>query len=409
MIRKIVTILGTVGIVFAGVLLIGFMGAMRPKIETKEPVATPAAVFFEVAKAEPVQLVVRAQGEVKARTDITLTAEVGGKIVSTSNAFVDGGAFDEGDLLVKIEDADYKVAVTAARARLAQSQEALSREQAEADLAAREYANLGRNEEPSELALRKPQLAQARAAYEAASADLRAAQLNLQRTELRAPFKGRVRQRQAGPGQYVGPGVSLGRIFSTDVAEVRLPLTDSDLARLGVPLAFNETKENPGPEVMLSAIVAGGAHQWKARIARTDGAIDPSTRQISAIAVVEDPYGAGADDGMPLAVGLFVDAEIVGESLDSAVVLPRSALYGRDKVYVIGDDDVLTERTVRIAADSKDTITVVEGVADGERVVTSPLRGAGDGSKVAPTARASQVAEQDKPAPTDATIAGGKL
>ena len=131
--------------------------------------------------------------------------------------------------------------------------------------------------------------------------------------------------------------------------------------------------------------------------------------QISAIAVVEDPYGAGADDGMPLAVGLFVDAEIVGESLDSAVVLPRSALYGRDKVYVIGDDDVLTERTVRIAADSKDTITVVEGIADGERVVTSPLRGAGDGSKVAPTARASQVAEQDKPAPTDATIAGGKL
>jgi RND family efflux transporter MFP subunit len=412
MIRKLATILGTIGIVFGGIVLIGLMGKMRPKIEPKEAVVAPVAVFYQVAEAKPVQLTVRAQGEVKARTDISLTAEVGGKIVKTAPAFVDGGAFKAGELLLKIEDADYKVAVAAARARVAQAQEGLSREQAEADLAASEYEALKRDEDPSELALRKPQLAQARAAYESARADLSAAQLNLQRTEIRAPFDGRVRQRQAGPGQYVGPGMTIGRIFSTDVAEVRLPLSDYDLSRLGMPIAFNETTENPGPQVLLSATVAGGYHEWKGRIARTDGAIDPSTRQISAIAVVDDPYGKGSDQGVPLAVGLFVDAAIDGAALGSAIVLPRTALYGRDTVYVIAEGDILEQRTVRVAADSKETVTIDEGLKSGDRIVTSPLRGAGPGAKVAPTVQTAPLAQRAgdaTPVAAEAALAGGKL
>ncbi len=385
MFRKIITIAGTVGIFVGGFALIGLMGALRPKVEPKEVALAPPAVFFTIAEPRAVTLDVTAQGEVRPRTDINLTAEVAGRIIKTSDAFVVGGAFKEGDLLVKIEDSDYRAAVAGAKARVAQAEEFLRREEAESDLARKDYEALGRDTDPSELTLRMPQLAQARAAYAAAKADYSSAALDLDRTEIRAPFQGRVRERSAGVGQFISPGAPIGRIFSTDVAEIRLPLTDADLAKLGLSLAFVETAENPGPPAILSGTFAGEFHEWKARIARTDGAIDPATRQISAIAVVDDPYGAGSDNGAPLPMGLYVDARIEGKPIDGAVVLPRTALYGRDTVYVIKADDTLDARTVSIVSADKNTITLAGGIADGERVVTSPLRGAKEGDKVSPT------------------------
>lgn len=387
MFRKIVTIVGTVGILAGGFALIGLMGSMRPKITPKEVALAPPAVFYEKADPRSLTLDVSAQGEVRPRTDINLTAEVAGRVVKTSDVFVVGGAFEKGDLLVKIEDADYRAALAGAKARVAQAEELLRREEAESDLARKDYEALGRETDPSELTLRMPQLAQARAAYAAAKAEQATAALNLERTEIRAPFKGRVRERSAGVGQFISPGAPIGRIFSTDVAEIRFPINDADLAKLGLPIAFVETPENPGPAAILSATVAGRLHEWKARIARTDGAIDAATRQISVIAVVDDPYGEGANDGVPLAMGLFVDARIQGKPFDNAIVLPRSALYGRDTVYVIMDDDTLDARTVAVVSADKDTITIAGGVAAGERVVTSPLRGAKEGDKVSPTER----------------------
>ena len=405
MIRKFITIIGTVGILVAGVMLIGLMGAARPRVKPQAPVITPPSVFYETAQPEAVTLDVYAQGEVRPRTDITLTAQVSGRIVSTSPAFVDGGAFNAGDLLVKIEDADYRLAVTSARSRVAQAEESLKREEAEAALARRDYEELGRKGDPSELTLRLPQLAQARAAYDAARADFKSAELDLERTAIAAPFKGRVRNRLAGEGQYVGPGAQIGRIFSTDVAEIRLTLTDNDLSKLGVPFGFVETVETPGPEVILTGALANVEHAWKGRIARTEGSIDPNTRQIAAIAVVDDPYGAGADDGAPLAVGLFVDARIVGKSFDGAYVIPRSALYGRDTIYVIGPGDILEKRTIAIASAERDRIIVSSGLRAGDRVVTSPLRGADAGSKVAPVdpKKADRPEAEEDPTPQSAT------
>ncbi|MEM8771424.1 MAG: efflux RND transporter periplasmic adaptor subunit [Pseudomonadota bacterium] len=372
MFRKLFTLIGTLGIFVVGFGLIGFMGTLKPQIKRETPEISPPAVFYTEAEASPATLTVAAQGEVRPRTDINLTAQVAGQIVSTSTAFVNGGAFEEGDILIKIEDAPYRATAAAAGARLAQ-------EEAEASLARKDYEDLGLEEDPAALALRIPQLEQARAEY-------RAAQLDLERTRIRAPFKGRVRERIAGVGQYVAPGAQLGRIFSTDVAEIRLPLTDNDMAQLGLPVAFVATKENPGPNVTLTAFVAGEEHQWQARIARTDGAIDPTTRQISAIAVVDDPYGAGAaDDKTPLAMGLFVDAVIEGSNFANAITLPRSALHGRDEVYIINAEDTLERRRVRVVSSDRDTITIASGLNPGERVVTSPLRGASEGDKVVPT------------------------
>lgn len=372
MFRKFFTLIGTLAILAGGAGLIMLMDALKPEIERQAPEATPPAVFFTVASPRSVTLDVFAQGEVRPRTDISLTAQVAGRVVSVSENFVDGGAFERDGVLIKIEDAPYRAIAAAARARLAQ-------EEAEAALARKDYEELGRAEDPTDLALRMPQLEQARAEY-------RAAQLDVERTTIKAPFRGRVRERIVGVGQYVAPGAQLGRVFSTDVAEIRLPLTDNDLAKLGLPVAFVEDETRPGPPVKLSAFIAGQLHEWSARIARTNGAIDPATRQIAAIAVVDDPYGDGAAvDGTPLAMGLFVDAVIEGSAFGDAIVLPRAALHGRDAVYVITDNDTLERRTVQVVSSDKDTFTVASGINPGERIVTSPLRGADDGDAVTPT------------------------
>lgn len=371
MFRKFATIFGTLGIIALFIGVIVGMSMLRPKPERQEPQIAPPSVFYTVAESQSVTLDVSAQGEVRPRTDISLTAQVAGQVVSTSNEFVNGGAFEKGDILIKIEDAAYRAAAAAARSRLAQ-------EEAEAALARKDYEELGLQEDPTALALRIPQLEQARAEYNAAK-------LDLDRTTIRAPFKGRVRERIVGVGQYVSPGAQLGRIFSTDVAEIKLPLTDNDLAKLGLPLAFTATEDDPGPTVIMSASVAGKAHQWTGRIARTEGAIDAATRQVVAIAVVDDPYGEGADGDTPLAMGLYVDATITGKPYENAIVLPRAALYGRDTVYIIADDDTLEERKVEIVSTDRDSITVASGLQDGDRVVTSPLRGASEGDKVSPS------------------------
>ena len=189
MFRKFATLIGTVGILAGGIILIQIMGSMRPEIEATTPELIAPVVFYQNAEQSAVTLDVSTQGEVRPRTDISLTAQVSGRVVSTSGEFVNGGAFDEGDTLIKIEDAPYRAAAAAARARLAQ-------EEAESNLAREDYEELGLNADPTALALRLPQLEQARAEYDAAK-------LNLDRTTIRAPFDGRVRERIVGIGQFV--------------------------------------------------------------------------------------------------------------------------------------------------------------------------------------------------------------
>ena len=385
MFRKFATIFSTVGVFVVGFVFIGILGQLRPELDRNEYEAPPPSVFYEVARAQDVTLDVISQGEVRPRTDIILTAQVSGEVMRLSDRFVDGGAFKKGDMLIKIEDSTYRASAAAARARVAQAEELLRREEAESALARRDFEDLGRDEEPNALVLRVPQLAQARANYEAAKSEARAAQINLDRTTIRAPFDGRVRQRGVGLGQFVSPGAQLGRIFATDIAEIRLPLNDLDLARLGLPIAFVESENDPGPSVQLSAVIAGQMQNWEARVARTDAAIDPTTRLMGAIAVVKDPYGTGSDNGVPLPIGLFVDAVINGRPYQNAYVLPRTALYGRDLMYAINAEDKIETRTVQIVSSSRDTVTVSSGLREGDRIVTSPLRGATVGDTVAPT------------------------
>lgn len=282
---------------------------------------------------------------------------------------------------------------------------ALARERAEGEIALRDWEELGEGE-ASDLALRQPQLAEARASLAAAQATLEDAKLDLARTEIRAPFDGRVARKSADTGQFVNAGQALGRIFSTDVIEVRLPLSDRELAKTSLPVAFQATEDDPGPDVELSAIVAGEFRVWKGRITRTDSRFDQSSRLLHAIAEVDDPYGAGAADGTPLAPGLFVNAEIQGRLFDDAVVMPRAALRGEKEVYVVNDDDTVSIRDVRVVSSDRTQVVVIGGVAAGERVVVSPLRGAADGMAVTPVSPAELAGETDDADTTeDAAVA----
>jgi len=331
------------------------------------------AVIADYAKIEDVQLKVNTQGEARPQIEIDLVPEVGGKIVYVSPNFIEGGLFRKGETLLRIEDADFKVAVIRAEANVAQAQQVLVREQAEGEIARQDYAELGRGE-PSPLALREPQKAQARASLQAAQAEVESAKLNLARASVRAPFSGRVRTKASDLGQFVTPGSRLGRIFSSNVTEVRLPLSDAQLSKLDLPLAYFADSRDSAPKVDLSALVAGKVQHWDGRIMRTDAAYDTATRALFAIAEVFDPYGKGAsEDGVPLAPGLFVDAEINGKIFENVVTIPRDGLRPQDEVYIVDTVGKAEIRKVTVLDSSPKRAVLTSGVEAGELVVLSPM------------------------------------
>lgn len=368
-------------------LLVGVGGlaalsALSPKAEKADEAPKGLAIFTEPVKLTELQLQVKSQGEVRPRRETTLSSQISGRVSTVSPAFIDGSFVRKGDILVRIEDADYKLARIRAQSQVASAEQALIRVEAEADNARRDWEDLGTGT-PTPLALREPQLAEARAALEAAKAQLRDTELALERTTVRAPYDGRIRSKAVDLGQYVGPGQSLGVMFGTEEAEISLPLTDAELGRLGLNLAFEETADKPGPKVILSANVAGKPRTWEGRITRTAAAVDPQTRLVSAIATVDEPFGAGADGDAPLAPGLFVNASIQGEMLDDVLMAPRSALRGEARIFIAEpDDSTLSIRDVDVVYTDQGGVYVRSGVEPGELAITSPIQAPFDGMNI---------------------------
>lgn len=358
------------------------MGAMKPAPETKTEAPRAAPVLIAEAQARSVKLAVLAQGEVRPRTEINFAAQVGGKIEYVSPNFLEGGQFNKGDILLRIVSTDFDLRVTQAQANVAQAQTILTRELSEADIARRDWEDLGQGK-ASPLSLREPQVAEARAQIASAQAALEAAKLQQSRTILRAPFSGRIREKTVSIGEFISVGQKLGRIYATDIADVKIPLTDSDLAKLGLGIGFKSTAANPGPNVKYSAIIAGDAHTWTGRLTRTDSSYDPSTRILYAYTELQAPYGKGADHGTPMASGLFVDARIDGRDTEHSIVIPRNALRGTDKVFIVNADNTLTIRTVKVASSDRKQVVITSGLSAGENVITSPVRGAANGMQVA--------------------------
>ncbi|HUV12523.1 MAG TPA: efflux RND transporter periplasmic adaptor subunit [Acidobacteriota bacterium] len=385
MIVRILKVIVPFLLVVAGAYGAWRMIESRPEVETEVREQVVPLVRTLIVKKEDIRLSVISQGTVTAKVVTDLVPEVAGKVTYISPSLVVGGFFEKDETLLRIDPDDYELALIRAEAEVAQTTLRLEQERAEAAVAVKEWGELGKGEEASPLVLRIPQVAQAEAAVAGAEAALRQAKRDLERTDITASFVGRVRQKNVDIGQYVGRGQAVAQLYSVDVAEVRLPLPDEDLAFVKVPLSYRGENETPldGPEVLLKARFAGSEHVWKGRIVRTEGEIDRSTRMIYVVAEVLDPYGHGKYPGRPpLAVGMFVEAEILGSWLKGAVALPRAAIRGTDQVYIVDAEGRLRFRTVDIFKNERERVVVKGGLEEGEAVCISPMETVVEGMKV---------------------------
>ncbi|MCP3914112.1 MAG: efflux RND transporter periplasmic adaptor subunit [bacterium] len=345
----------------------------RPEPETEARDIVVPLVAVSTVSPRSFKLEVASQGEVRPRTETTLASEVPGRVTFAAPAFEEGGLFAEDDVLLRLDRSELELALVSAEAMVRQAATALERERAEADVAARAYRDLGSGE-ASPLALRAPQLAEAEARVAAAEAERDRVELDLARTTIRAPYEGRVRKKHVGLGQVVARGEPLAELYATDAAEVRLLLSDRELARLDLPRLFG-AEEGEGPRVELSARFAGREETWLAQVVRTEGELDPQTRMIAVVARVDDPYGrTEAHAGRaPLYAGLFVSARIDGRTAHDIFVLPRTALRGTDRVHVVVGEGRLAFRSVEILWSDDAQVVVSGGLVEGDVVVLTPL------------------------------------
>lgn len=368
MAKNIVKVIAPVTVLAASIGAYALLQVTRPEPEKNEEGPRPTSVYTATVESHSAALEVTTQGEVRSRTEIDLVSQVGGRVITVSSEFVEGGRIEPGIPLLQIEDTDYRLALSQAQSRLADAELAVQQALADQDVARKQLRN---DLDASDLALKKPQVAQARAQREAALAGLEQAQLDLQRTSVSLPFKGRVASTRVNIGQFITPGTVLGKVFGTERVEVRLPLNNAQLASLGLPIGYN----GEGVPVVLTAQVAGQLQQWQGSLVRLDASVDPETRMLYAIAEVEDPYGQSVSDkGMPLAVGLYVEARIQGRRLESALHIPGSALRAGNKVFVVNSEGQLEIRDVDVAHASPRSAVITAGLQPGEQVVTSAIR-----------------------------------
>lgn len=376
--RRFLTFILPVLIVAAAIIGTQVMASMKPEPEEKVEDAKALPVLTEAAYMETVTLSVSAQGEVQPRTQINLVPQVSGMLTYMSPKFIEGGAFQKGELLARIEPAEYELRVVQAKANIAQAETTITREKSESEIARSDWAELGDGGAPSALVLREPQMAEARARLDAAKAQLAEAELQLARTSIYAPFSGRVIRRDVNAGAYVRTAQSMGEIYSSDIMDVRLPLTNQDLGKAGITAGFIAPR-GKGIPVKLKADVAGSIASWQAEIVRTDSRFDPQSRVLYAYAEVHNPFAKGQ---APLVPGTFVDASLSGEYVSQAVIIPRSGLRGKDRVFIAKPDKTLEIRNVSVRDSDRDRAIILDGLSSGEQVIISPIRGAADGMKI---------------------------
>ena len=363
-------------VVIASILGAVTLMATAPKLEPTATQPVPTTVRAITVQPQPVRLTVSSQGTVMPNTESDLIPEVSGRVVTISPALVAGGYFNEGDVLLELDDADYRAAVSRASANL-------TRAQAESEHAKYEYER-HRELESRQLssrsmmegALRSSRVASA--ALKDARVALEQAQRDLSRTKIIAPFTGLVRSEQVDVGQFVSRGAPIAKIYATDFVEIRLPLADRQLAFLNLPLGTRgQLPVDQRPAVTLRADFAGRTYSWTGEIIRTEAEIDMKSRMVHVVARVENEA-----QETPLNVGMYVEAEIEGVLAENIVVLPRNALRNGNQVLVVDAEDKLRFRHVTPLRLYGDQVLIQSGLDAGERVCISPIQTAIDGMPV---------------------------
>ncbi|MDG1495823.1 MAG: efflux RND transporter periplasmic adaptor subunit [Porticoccaceae bacterium] len=358
---------------------------LRPAPLKLEAPDTAVAVKTLILFSQSADLLVESQGTVLPRTKTKMISEVSGAVLSLSPEFVVGGTFAAGDILLQLDPTDYEVALQRAEARLISMNAQATFELARGTQAQKEWAMTGRpTDEAPLLALREPYLAEARANVLQAEAEVKQAKLKLARTTIRAPYLGMVAAKTVDIGQYVTVGTALGEIFAIDSAEVRLPLTEKDLARIDLD---THTKAIQLPAVTLKATVAAKPRQWKARVVRSEGVVDQLNRSQYLVAQIDDPYALNNDSvgaSWPLLMGTFVRAEIVGKRIDNVYAVPRHALMEGRRVALVDSDQRLRITPVKTSHGDDQFYYIDSGLEDGAEIIVSAMGAAIEGMLIKP-------------------------
>jgi RND family efflux transporter MFP subunit len=366
-----------------GIALFLFRGKPQPERQPDTVQPPPNVEFLSLSPAR-VEVAVNTQGTVQPRRQIDLVAQVGGKVESTASGFAEGHFFAAGEVLVQLEQQDYRHAIERARAQLADARQLLALEKGRVRQAKREWRDLG-DRDANDLFLRVPQLASAEAGVTAARADLAQAELGLKRTAVFAPFAGRILETMVDVGQFVVPGSPVARIYSTRSVEIRLPLTDRQVGLLDLKLHPGQEATSAPIPVAISGTLGGREWQWEGSITRTDAAIDTRSRTLFAVAEIEDPFVGDEISGRPpLLIGQFVRARIAGRTQDDVIAIPRGALRPEDMIWLLGPDDRLLFKTVNVLQSDGQRILVQGDFSGPVRVIVSPLTMAVPGMRLDP-------------------------
>ena len=379
-------------LVVCGGIGVGLSRLSNPPEKKKIPVTIPL-IESQVLEPESVRFSINSQGVVRPAIETILVAQVSGQVKQVSPVFVSGGVFSEGEVLANIDDSDYRVALHQAEASLAASKARLAEEQARSDAETQSWLRSGRKlTDAPALLLRHPYVAEATAGVEAASAQVEKARRDLERTIIKAPYDGMVRERAINMGQYLSPGAVIGSVFATRYSEIRLPIKPTDLAFIALPPAGRDIAADI--QVQLSQVQGQNRITWQAQLTRVEGVVDERSRMHYIVATVNDPYGFDSlSDKEPLKAGSFVTAHFPGTEMEGLFRIPRSAVYGDGRVLVVDGSNSLRYRSIKTVYADNESVYVAEGLHAGEVLSLTPLTNPVEGTRVQLAVPLADVAE----------------
>ena len=354
------------------------LGQISPDpIQEKDPMDVNVQILTPI----DYQIKIKSTGTTTPITQTVLTSEVGGEVIYRSKKFSEGSSVISGEILAKIDDTDLQLQYKNALLQLASAEVQFAVQQAEAEIAQEAWDQVGEGI-PQELTTKKPQLKQAKAALDVAKAQVQSAEKKLNKTEITAPYTGRIQNINIDLGSTIIPGQPVGSMYTSNEIEVTLSVKDSDLQFLDIPMDGRKLNPDQKSIVIIKSLYKGEMQEWAGNLERVDGVIDPMTRMIKLIANFKNNFIEETKPILP--IGLFVEAEINGKQLEDVFMIPNSALTPNGELLFLNQDDALEIRKVRVLTKMKNHILVKEGMKAGERVVVSKLSIATNGMLVNP-------------------------
>lgn len=356
-----------------GVTLAAYYVKTGPEAKPSKREPSPPLVEVQQVSSGNHRLIVSGMGTVLAAKEINLTSGVGGEIIKMSDKMVPGGFFTKDELLVNIDPADYQLAIMRLKSEVAKAQYNLELEMGNQRVAQEEFDILGQKVSATEkkLMLREPQLEIQKATLDGVKATLAQAELDLTRTQVKAPFNGVVLSRSVNLGARISVATVLARLVGTDEFWLKLAIPTAQLRWITFP-----SGDEPGAEVRIFLDEKTGDGVFRTgRVIRLAADIEEQGRMAAVYVTVRDPLNRLPENRSKpqLLLGSFVRAEIAGTKLAGVVPIKRDHLREGDSIWLLSDDQTLEIRQVDIVAKTSEQVFIGSGLADGEKLIVSDL------------------------------------